>query len=82
MRLSHRSRRLASRVGSASIAILAALTALAFARPSTRFSSKPFARLADRTLRAASSADAFGRSGGVKLRLTLPGDSVEFPFGL
>ena len=79
-RVSARARRVASRLGSVGLVLLAAATALAFARPSARYATKPFARFT--ALRAASSADAFGRSGGVKVRLTLPGESLEFPLGV
>lgn len=74
---------IAARAGSLLLISLAALTAVAFARPSTRYAGKPFERFGGTTaLRAASSADAFGKSGGVKLRLSLPGEPVVYPLGV
>ena len=64
-RVSARARRVASRLGSVGLVLLAAATALAFARPSARYATKPFARFT--ALRAASSADAFGIEAGEKI---------------
>jgi uncharacterized protein YcbK (DUF882 family) len=69
----------------ASVAVfgLATLAAVTFGGDSARFASRPFDALVSRpALHAISSADAFGRSGGVTMRLTLPGDGVEFPLGV
>jgi uncharacterized protein YcbK (DUF882 family) len=69
----------------ASVAVfgLATLAAITFGGNSARFASRPFETLVSRpALHAISSADAFGRSGGVTMRLTLPGDGVEFPLGV
>ena len=83
IRFPFRTRDAMSRVGTVLLIAVAALAAVAFARPSTRFASKPFERfVGSPALRAASSADAFGRSGGVKLRLALPGEAVVYPLGV
>ena len=70
----------APRAATVAISVIAALAAFTFARPSARYATRPFESFAG--LHAISSGDAFGRSGGVKMRLALPLDSVEFPLGV
>lgn len=71
------------RAASVAIFAIAALAAITFARPSARYAARPFESFGGSArLHAISSGDAFGRSGGVKMRLTLPRDSVEFPLGV
>ena len=57
----------------------AALAVMQLHHPPQSLLPKPFAALAIARLDAAPSADAFGTSGEVKLRVVLPGDRVEYP---
>lgn len=59
--------------------VVASLGALQFEAPS-RFSSKPFATFLSRSLPVASpSATAYGESGGVLLKFSLPGGRIQYP---
>jgi uncharacterized protein YcbK (DUF882 family) len=73
--------RLRSQAASAILFGLAAAAAIFLGRPRAILASRPFERFAP-ALAARATADAFGRSGGVKMRVALPEDSVEFPLGL
>jgi len=73
--------RLRTQALSAALFAIAAAGAIAFGRPRTILASRPFERFAP-SFAARATADAFGRSGGVKVRVALPEDSVEFPLGL
>ena len=57
----------------------AAFAVIELHHPPQSLLEKPFAALAIAQLDAAPSADAFGTSGEVKLRVVLPGDRVEYP---
>ncbi|MEO8619865.1 MAG: D-Ala-D-Ala carboxypeptidase family metallohydrolase [bacterium] len=66
---------------------VATIGVVQFLRPSVSMPTAPFSRLADAVSRepaptAAPSSDAFGPSGNVRLRMSLPGQSVEFPIDL
>ena len=70
------------RAGLASVTVFvgAAIGVLEFWQPAHSLETRPFARLARAELPdAAPSADAFGRSGAVKVRFALPGARVEYP---
>ncbi len=75
-------------VGAALLFAIATIGAVQFLRPSATMPTAPFSRLAaavnspDAGISAAPAADAFGRSGNVKVRFALPGQSVEFPVSL
>jgi uncharacterized protein YcbK (DUF882 family) len=74
-------------VGAGFLFCLATLGAVQFLRPSETMPTAPFARLAKAmntspALAAAPAADAFGRSGNVKVRFALPGQPVNFPIDL
>ena len=57
----------------------AALAVIELHQPTPSLLKKPFDHLALAQLDAAPSADAFGTSGEVKLRVALPGEPVEYP---
>ena len=75
-------------VGAGLLFALATLGAVQFLRPSEAMPTAPFSRLADAmsgetsTIAAQPAADAFGRSGNVKVRFALPAQRVEFPVSL
>ena len=74
-------------IGAGLMFCIATLGAVQFLRPSEAMPTAPFSRLAaamapTSALAAAPSADAFGRSGNVKVRFALPGQAVEFPISL
>ena len=81
-----------SRLGSVGAALLfglATIGAVQFFKPDSGVTTAPLANLAAAIVpapegapAAAPTADAFGRSGEVKVRLTLPGDRVEFPIAI
>jgi uncharacterized protein YcbK (DUF882 family) len=80
-----------SRLGSIGAALLfglATIGAVQFFRPEGAMATAPLANLtaaiqpAAATPSAAPTADAFGMSGEVKVRLSLPGDRVEFPIAI
>ena len=73
--------RLRTQALSAVLFAIAAAGAVAFGRPRTILASRPFDRFSP-AFAARASGDAFGRSGGVKVRVAMPEDSVEFPMGL
>ena len=61
----------------------AALGVVELHRPATVVLRKPFEHLAiTRALFAEPSADAYGRSGEVRLRVALPGEAVEYPLAV
>ncbi len=74
-------------IGAALMFCVATIAVVTFMRPSDSMPTAPFARLTaaisgSREAPAAlvtASADAFGRSGNVRLRFALPGQRVEFP---
>lgn len=57
----------------------AALAVIEFHHPPQSLLTKPFDKLAVAKMDVAPSADAFGTSGEVKLRVVLPGERVEYP---
>jgi hypothetical protein len=57
------------------VVLTAALGVLQFSKPASELVSRPF----EEHRSAESAPDAFGRSGGVKVRMALPGTEVEFP---
>ena len=57
----------------------AALAVIELHQPARSLLKKPFDRLALGQLDVAPSADAFGTSGEVKLRVVMPGERVEYP---
>jgi len=57
----------------------AALAVLELFQPAPSLLKKPFDRIALAPMVVAPSADAFGTSGEVKLRVVLPGERVEYP---
>ena len=57
----------------------AALAVVEFHHPPQSLLTKPFDKLALAKMDVAPSADAFGTSGEVKLRVVLPGERVEYP---
>jgi uncharacterized protein YcbK (DUF882 family) len=80
-----------SRLGSIGAALLfglATIGAVQFFRPEGAMATAPLAHLAAAiepaiaTPSASPTADAFGMSGEVKVRLSLPGDRVEFPIAI
>lgn len=71
-------------IGAGLLFCLATIGAVAFMKPSEAMPTSPFSRLAtavsaEPVLTASAAADAFGRSGNVKVRFTLPGEPVDFP---
>jgi uncharacterized protein YcbK (DUF882 family) len=81
-----------SRLGSVGAALLfglATIGAVQFLKPDSAVTSAPLSNLTAAIVpepevapAAAPTADAFGRSGEVKVRLTLPGERVEFPIAI
>ena len=81
-----------SRLGSIGAALLfglATIGAVQFLKPDSGVTTAPLSNLAaaiapapEGAPAAAPTADAFGRSGEVKVRLTLPGERVEFPIAI
>lgn len=60
--------------------VSAAFAVLGLQQPSNAVLKQPFANLAiGRAVAASPSADAYGTSGEVKLRVVLPGEHVEYP---
>ncbi len=57
----------------------AALAVIELQHPAKSLLKKPFEKLAVAQIDIAPSADAFGTSGEVKLRVVLPGERVEYP---
>ena len=57
----------------------AALAVIELHQPAQSLLKKPFETLAIAQMDVAPSADAFGTSGDVKLRVVLPGERVEYP---
>ena len=57
----------------------AALAVIELYQPAPSLLKKPFDHLAFAQMDVAPSADAFGTSGEVKLRVVLPGEAVEYP---
>ncbi len=57
----------------------AAMVVMQFQHPPQSLLRKPFENLALAKMDVAPSADAFGTSGEVKLRVVLPGERVEYP---
>lgn len=60
----------------------AALAVIELHQPAQSLLKKPFEALAVAQLDVAPSADAFGTSGDVKLRVVLPGERVEYPLAV
>jgi uncharacterized protein YcbK (DUF882 family) len=60
-------------------AALAALAAAHLARPLAGVRTDPFAQLTAGAGSISAAADAFGASARVRMRLALPGDTIEFP---
>jgi uncharacterized protein YcbK (DUF882 family) len=74
-------------VGAGLLFGLATIGAVQFLRPSAALPTAPFSRLAEAmnttpVLAATPATDAFGRSGNVKVRFSLPGQAVSFPIEL
>ncbi|MEO7456420.1 MAG: D-Ala-D-Ala carboxypeptidase family metallohydrolase [Gemmatimonadaceae bacterium] len=75
-------------IGAGLLFVVATVGAVQFVRPSSNMTTAPFALLAPASdegtaaITAQPAADAFGRSGNVKVRFALPGQSVEFPVSL
>ena len=59
--------------------VSAAIAVIGFQHPAKSLLKKPFEKLAVAQIDIAPSADAFGTSGDVKLRVVLPGERVEYP---
>ena len=60
--------------------VSAAIGVVELQRPAASILTKPFEHLTVvQTLSAVPSADAYGRSGQVRLRVALPGEAVEYP---
>ena len=59
--------------------VTAALAVVEFHHPPQSLLNKPFDKLSIAAMDVAPSADAFGTSGEVKLRVVLPGERVEYP---
>ena len=57
----------------------AALAVIELHQPAQSLLKKPFETLAVAQMDVSPSADAFGTSGEVKLRVVLPGERVEYP---
>ena len=76
-----------STIGAGLLFCVATIGVVQFMRPSVSMPTAPFSRLAEAvsgtpSMTASASSDAFGRSGNVRLRMTLPGQVVEFPIDL
>jgi uncharacterized protein YcbK (DUF882 family) len=77
-------------IGAALLFGLATVGAVQFLKPDSGLTTAPLSNLAaaiapstpEGAPAAAPTADAFGRSGEVKVRLSLPGDRVEFPIAI
>ncbi|HTK47338.1 MAG TPA: D-Ala-D-Ala carboxypeptidase family metallohydrolase [Gemmatimonadaceae bacterium] len=76
-------------IGAALFFGLATIGAVQFLRPEAQLTSTPLSNLADAVAStvdagpsASPTADAFGVSGEVKVRLSLPGGRVEFPIAI
>ncbi len=76
-------------VGAGLLFCVATIGAVQFLEPNDAMPTAPLARLAaaisadaEPALAAAPTADAFGRSGNVKIRFAMPGQRVEFPLSL
>jgi len=75
-------------VGAGLLFCIATVAVVQFLKPTGALATAPFARLISAAnakvapASAAPSADAFGRSGNVKVRFALPGQAVEFPLAL
>jgi uncharacterized protein YcbK (DUF882 family) len=74
-------------VGTVVLFVIATVGVVQFMRPSEGMPTAPFENLAAAVTHstapsAAATADAFGRSGNVKLRFAMPGEQVEFPISL
>jgi hypothetical protein len=65
------------RLSTLAIVVIAAIGVLQFSPPAANLVARPFADTPHRS--AESAPDAFGRSGEVKVRFSLPGAEVEFP---
>ena len=80
VRAARRPRRvsLRARAATAAIACAAALGVLQFHRPPEALRPKPFAAL----FGAVAAPDAFGRSGEVRVRFAMPGETVRFPLAV
>src|SRR3954469_20712274 len=66
--------------GTLAVFVTAAIGVLEFAKPMQAVSVAPFAALAEGSgLGAGPSLDAFGASREVRVRFTLPNQTVEFP---
>ena len=76
-------------IGTGLLFCAATVAVVQFARPNGAMPTAPFAHLSSSahetetsTLGATPAADAFGPSGNVKIRLSMPGQAVEFPIDL
>jgi uncharacterized protein YcbK (DUF882 family) len=84
----NRPRRSRSGIGAVVLLGIGAVGAIQLFRPAAEAPSTPFSHLSAviapqlELPSATPTADAFGRSGEVKVRFTLPGDQVEFPLAI
>jgi hypothetical protein len=84
-RESHEPRSRLSTIGAGLLFCVATIGAVQFFRPDGAIPTTPLVHLSEglsppAALTATAAADAFGRSGGVKVRFVLPGRTLEFPF--
>lgn len=68
-----------ARWASLAVTVAAAIGVLQFYHPPRSFLGRPLASVVAPLPNVEVSADAFGKSGEVKVRLALPGDEVEYP---
>ncbi len=81
------SRGLRSLAGTLTLFVLSVVAVVQFLRPGASLTAVPLANLSAAVgsggvPAASASAEAFGRSGNVKLRFALPGDTLQFPLSL
>ena len=69
---------LRARLTTTGIAVLAAIAVLRFHQPPRALTPKPFQAL----FAAIPSADAYGKSGELRMRFAMPGDTVRFPLAI
>ena len=73
-----RAARLRAQLTTTGVALLAAIAVLRFHRPPHALTPKPFQAL----FAALPSADAYGKSGELRMRFAMPGDAVRFPLAI
>ena len=70
--------RLRARLATTGVALLAAVAVLRFHQPPRALTPKPFQAL----FAAMPSPDAYGKSGELRMRFAMPGDTVRFPLAI